>query len=153
MKKKSNIAHGRPLNFLETFFHRRLLKSPSRKPSSLQKRIDSKIALSLSEWVENEGYCSSEDGLEEVALGIGISKEQLAYYFRTRVGVPFTRWRVELRIRKAKRLLVSCPRMSVKAVGEAVGMPDKSNFRKIFRLQTGFTPSEWRERHSRRIGF
>ena len=82
--------------------------------------------------------------MDAVADELGVSKEQLSFYFSNRIHRRFDTWRMELRIEEAKILLVDFPDVPASAVGAMVGIPDKSNFRRQFYEQTGFTPSEWR---------
>lgn len=54
----------------------------------------------------------------------------------------FVNWRNELRMLYAEKFLLEHPDTPASAVGEAAGIPDKSNFRKEFRKFTGLSPSE-----------
>lgn len=50
-----------------------------------------------------------------------------------------------LRVNKAKYLLLNNPELEVKKIGELVGYPDQYYFSRIFKHLTGKSPSEFRE--------
>lgn len=85
--------------------------------------------------------------MEQVADDIGVSQEQLSWFFRQYAGTSFLQWRKRLRIRDAKKLLSRKNPLPVTKVGEMVGIPDKSNFRNQFEAFTGMTPAQWRDSH------
>ena len=106
--------------------------------------VDVATAKKIDQWIKNKGW--AEDlNQEEVARIMNLSSEQLGHYFRTRTGQSFLRWRRQLRIEEAQRLLLADRKMPAALVGEAVGISDKSNFRRQFKELTGCTPAEWRQ--------
>src|SRR5260221_13902501 len=64
-------------------------------------------------------------------------------------GVPPHRWLVEMRMEKAKDLLLNT-KTPLAEVAVACGFVDQSHLTKTFVRATGNTPGEWR--HERRIG-
>ena len=113
--------------------------------------VNAKITESLCGWVERRGYCRN-CGMDEVAEELGVSREQLAFYFHSVVAEGFISWRTRHRIRYAMTLLEDFPSMPASLVGETVGIPDKSDFRKLFRKHTGLSPLEWRASRLERLG-
>lgn len=109
---------------------------------------DEKTRMGLEKWVKDEGYAKPNESLEEVAKEIGVSSLQLSYYFRVIVGKPFLTWRKEQRILGSETLLVMYPEKSIASIGEAVGIPDKSNFKKQFRSVAKMSPRKFRETYS-----
>ncbi len=85
--------------------------------------------------------------MDQVAEALDICHEQLSAYFILRFGQHFLRWRKEVRIEEAAKLLLSDRDIPTAIIGEAVGISDKSNFRKQFKQVKGCTPSEWRLKH------
>lgn len=86
----------------------------------------------------------------EAAEELGLETAQLSFYFRFHKHTEFRIWRKEMRIRYACRLMKERPDLPVSTIGEYVGIPDRSNFRREFYEVCGMFPSEWRERHCRR---
>lgn len=72
---------------------------------------------------------------------------ELSLFFRIQTGKNFLKWRKERRIEEAKKLLLEDRDIPTLIIGEAVGICDKSNFRRQFKEITGFTPAEWRLKH------
>jgi len=112
------------------------------KESENQRRIDARITAALEKFIEDKGY-RDELEVSEVAAGLGVSTQQLGYYFKHVLGKSFTQWRKEMRVEDAKALLRDTE-MSISEIAGLVGIPDKSNFRKRFTDVAGCTPKEWR---------
>ena len=117
-------------------------KAELMKESGNQRRIDARITVALRRFIEDKGY---RDELEvaEVADALGVSTQQLSYYFKHVMGKSFTQWRKEMRVEDAKALLRDTE-LSISEIAGLVGIPDKSNFRKRFTDVAGCTPKEWR---------
>lgn len=109
---------------------------------------DKKTQAGIDRWIERRGHADPYACLEDVANELGVSPLQLSYYFRVVVGKPFLTWRKEVRILDAQALLLKYPEKSLASIGEAVGIMDKSNFRKQFREVSSISPSEFRKKHS-----
>ncbi|MCQ2182471.1 MAG: helix-turn-helix domain-containing protein [Bacteroidales bacterium] len=109
---------------------------------------DEKTREGLERWLREKKHTIPSTGMEDVAEEIGVSSLQLSYYFRVVVGEPFLSWRKEKRILDAQALLVKYPEKSIAAIGEAVGIPDKSNFKKQFKSVTGMSPKDFREKYA-----
>ena len=133
------------MNRFYQFLIRAILQSciPDRKST------DIKIALAFGEWLSRKGYLEAVPE-EVVADSFGVSAVELSSFCRIRMGSSFRQLRKKYRIREAKLILAETPTLTLDAVGERVGIPDRSNFRKQFIEQTGFSPSEWVERNGRR---
>jgi len=112
----------------------------------IQSAIDSKITFALKQWISLGSFLEKDSSIESLAEAINVEKSQLQYYFRSIVKKRFSTWQKELRIGEAKRLLIENPDMPVSAVGAAVGICDKSNFRKRFFEVEGCSPLEWRKK-------
>ena len=117
-----------------------------------QKMLDARIGAAVESWVREKGYYKNLPTLEEVAADIGVPSDQLSAYIHVYERRHVLAWRKELRIRDAKQLILSCPDLPISVVGEMVGIPDKSNFKRQFADLVGMSPREWRERHRRGAG-
>jgi len=133
------------INHLIQFFFRKLIELNIRSP----KCSYPKIVLAYSEWLFRKGYLeiSSE---EDVARSFGVSRTQLSSFCRIRLGSDFRQLRKEYRIREAKLLMKENPNLTLDILGECVGIPDRSNFRKQFMEVEGCSPSEWLKAQGRR---
>jgi len=81
--------------------------------------------------------------IPEQAAKMGISPGLLERAFRNKVGTSVTYFLIRERIRKAKELL-SDRRLTVAEIALAVGYSDHSYFTRLFKKETGITPSELR---------
>lgn len=102
----------------------------------------------LDEWVAQKGFCESDMPLEAVAEQLGVRRETLSSFCIRNYGAAFLSWRKRLRIEEAKRIMLEDKNLSFSIVGEMVGIPDRSNFRKQFIDETGMTPNEWKKQHT-----
>ncbi|MBO7603385.1 MAG: helix-turn-helix transcriptional regulator [Bacteroidales bacterium] len=102
--------------------------------------------LKLDKWIREKRW--AEDlTMQEIADDLQISREDLSLFFRIQTGKNFLKWRKERRIEEAKKLLLEDRDIPTLIIGEAVGICDKSNFRRQFKEITGCTPAEWRLKH------
>lgn len=108
-------------------------------------KMEAKVSLAFIYWLENKGFLSRSSE-EEVASAMELTREELAAFCRESYGKPFRQLRKELRIREAMVLMEANPGYSLECLGDLVGIPDKSNFRRQFHDVTGYTPSEWKDR-------
>jgi AraC-like DNA-binding protein len=116
------------------------------------RRILSKVEERLGQWVAQgrhyENYKSMDDILDE----LGLTGEELSLYCSKVLKKKFLSWRKELRLEDAKKLLLEHPEAPVCHIGYAVGMNDKSNFRRQFKDYVGYTPLEWRKQNLEKQG-
>jgi len=118
----------------------------SHSRSASQKINNTRITALLQRWVEDKGYARQDEGMEDIAYKLGISKEELSCYSRCVLHKNFLTWRKELRIKEAKELFKDEPELSCKQVGELVGIPDLSNFRKQFYEVNGVTVKDYMDK-------
>ena len=117
-----------------------------------QRMLDTRIGKAVESWVQDKSYIKPLTTLEDIAEDIGIPSDQLSAYIHLHERKHVLAWRKELRIREARELIISYPDLPISVVGEMVGIPDKSNFKRQFADLVGMTPREWRERHRRAAG-
>lgn len=82
--------------------------------------------------------------LEDIGTVIGFNATYFSALFKKETGKNFSEYLIEIRIHKAKELLLE-EKMSVMEVAEKVGYSDLKYFTKIFRKETGLNPSEFRK--------
>ena len=83
--------------------------------------------------------------LDELATRVGCSTSKLLAAFKQHTGMPPHAYLVSCRIARAKELLAADGR-TVAAVAAEVGFATPQHFATHFKLATGLTPREWRER-------
>lgn len=103
-------------------------------------------AAIIERWIEEKRW-TEDASLAEVALSLGIDKEDFSLFFRRKYRKGFLLWRKETRIQEAKHLLLKNKTVPTALIGEEVGIYDKSNFKRQFREITGVTPAQWRLKH------
>lgn len=101
----------------------------------------------IDEWIESKGYCSTDMPISKLCNLLEISRYELSWVCRTVYEDSFPGLRKKLRIYEAERLLVSRPEMPFSHIGEKVGIPDRTNFRRQFMEITGMTPRDYRDSH------
>jgi YesN/AraC family two-component response regulator len=89
--------------------------------------------------------------LATVADAVGYNPAYLTDLIRRETGQPLGRWIIELRLRRAQRLLLETT-TPIHEIAAAVGYPDRSHFARTFRQHVGETPQLWRQRELQRAG-
>lgn len=85
--------------------------------------------------------------LQYFAEKLSVNSSYLSNLFRKEVGVTITEYVTGKRIAYAKKLLVVTTN-PIKTVAKQAGIPDVQYFSKIFKRQTGITPSQYRQKHT-----
>lgn len=81
--------------------------------------------------------------LEEVADHIGISSYYLSKLFKERFQVTFIDYLTKTRLEKAKEHLLD-PNVPLKEIALNIGYKDPNYFSRVFKKETGMSPSEYR---------
>ncbi|MBP1974974.1 AraC family transcriptional regulator [Cohnella thailandensis] len=97
----------------------------------------------LLEWMERS-YVNADIGLTEMTEVLGMPASTLNVLFRSTFGVSPYVYLIQLRLRKAKELLINEPGAAVKQIAELVGFRDSSHFVATFRRKTGLPPEQYR---------
>ena len=84
--------------------------------------------------------------LRTFARGAGLSYESLRKRFRDEFGVSPGQYALDLRIQRARALLIN-PRRTVKEIAHAVGFDDPYYFSRIFKKKIGLSPAHYRHRY------
>jgi AraC-like DNA-binding protein len=86
--------------------------------------------------------------IHELAERLNFSVDHLRSKFHAAYGVSPKRYLDQYRMEAAKDLLRSST-IAVQEAAKLCGFSDPLHFSRQFRLNTGFSPSTWRERHAR----
>jgi len=90
-------------------------------------------------------YFDSVDmSLEKVADEFGLSTYYLSRFFKEQTNRTFTEYLIDLRMKKAKELLVSTD-LQIKDIVYRIGYTDLTYFMKRFKMSEGITPGQYRE--------
>lgn len=88
--------------------------------------------------------CAESVPLETYAAMCGLSVDRFMHVFREAAGVSCRQYLTQLRIDRARYLLGRCA-MSVSETALACGFDDALYFSRVFRKQTGMSPTEYRQ--------
>lgn len=84
--------------------------------------------------------------MEEVGKNVGMSVHSFSTLFKKVFGIPPVQYLTQLRIHRAKQLLVH-DELSVSEIAEQCGFCNINYFDKVFKEKSGFTPMDFRKRH------
>ena len=90
-------------------------------------------------------YMTEEISLNTVAMRVGMSPSYFSSIFSKEVGQTFVEYLTEVRMNKAKELLM-CSAMKTSEIGYEVGYRDPHYFSYIFKKTQGCSPKEYRSR-------
>jgi AraC-like DNA-binding protein len=99
-------------------------------------------------------YCMRQDiedgrpytDVVELARTMGLSYESFRKRFREETGLPPSQYQVDLRIQRARSLLMN-PNRTVKDIACTLGFDDPYYFSRVFKKRTGLSPDHYRRRH------
>jgi transcriptional regulator GlxA family with amidase domain len=84
--------------------------------------------------------------LDELASSVGVSRRQIERLFKRHLNLVPTRYYLELRLRRARELLLQTP-MSIMDITIACGFQSPPHFSKCYRSLFGYPPSAERQAH------
>lgn len=91
---------------------------------------------------------SAAIGVEEAAAHVGISRSHLYRAFQTEFGCSPSAYLTSYRVQRARQLLKHSD-LAVGVVAVSVGFEDPLYFSRVFRRETGMSPSEYREKNKK----
>jgi len=95
----------------------------------------------ITDWIAE--HASEDFDLARLAARAGLSKFHFQRLFKSAVGVSPSRYHINLRMNLARQLLRETKK-SIVDVALEVGYADPSYFAKLFRKETGLSPSDYR---------
>lgn len=103
--------------------------------------IESKLSIVK----DKELYCNPNLTLTDVSKELKIPSHTLSQFLNDNFNKSFSMFINELRIKKAKELLLLSNRYTIEAIGYESGFNSKSTFYTTFKKITGQTPSEYQK--------
>jgi len=97
---------------------------------------------------ESKAYQNESLSLASLANDLGISSHQLSELINTRLGVGFSRYVRECRVKAAKTLLITAPAQSILSISMDTGFRSQSAFYAAFKEVTGQSPGDYRKTQS-----
>lgn len=88
--------------------------------------------------------------LNQLASQFNLSQRSLIRRFNKAIGMPPITYLQAIRIERAQKMLEETEQ-SIEHIMNAIGYEDTSSFRRLFKKRTGSTPTEYRNRFSRRL--
>ena len=97
-----------------------------------------------------EQDCTLSLSIEDLATQYNVSQRTLIRRFNNALGMPPNTYLQSVRIERARKMLEESD-FNVDTVMNKIGYEDASSFRRLFKKKTGLTPTEYRNRFSRRL--
>ena len=95
----------------------------------------------------NERYLAIES-LEEVAEHFGYNYTYLSRIFKKKVGESMSRYITRKKIELAKEMIETKPEMRLSEISDLCGYNDSRYFSRVFKAETGLSPSEYKDKKS-----
>ena len=137
--------HGRPFARLvsDWFMHTEARPSVGPQRGGIVERVGSTNAAVLAAVQVMESQIADPVCLAALAAAAGVSPRQLNRLFKANLGRSTIQYYRELRLDKARNLLVNSP-LSLTEIALATGFANSAHFSKLFSQNFGVTPSSMR---------
>jgi AraC-like DNA-binding protein len=118
--------------------------------ASTLRDVDVDGSLKKLEQLMTDGKAYQNEGLSlaSLASALGITSHQLSELINTRLGIGFSRYVRECRVKAAKVLLISAPSRSILSISMDTGFRSQSAFYAAFKEATGQSPGDYRRTQS-----
>ncbi|MFD0697470.1 response regulator [Paenibacillus sp. GCM10027628] len=93
-----------------------------------------------------ENHYMDDIGIHQIASTLRITPNYLSSLFSKRCGVTFSKYVTQIRMHKAKELLIADPGMKVQDIAKQLGYYSSSHFIKMFSELHGCSPAQFREK-------
>jgi transcriptional regulator GlxA family with amidase domain len=97
-----------------------------------------------------EQDCTISLSIDELATQNNVSQRTLIRRFNSALGMPPNTYLQSVRIERARKMLEESD-FNIDTIMNKIGYEDASSFRRLFKKRTGLTPTEYRNRFSRRL--
>ena len=134
------------------FLYRSRRERTDRKQNTTLGEEDKELALRLQKIMEDQQpYLDFKLGLVDLAELLSISSNQLSSLLNDVIGKSFYDYINEFRVEEVKKRLLDPKHQNktILSIAWECGFNSKSAFNRIFKLNTGLTPSEYQKKHSK----
>ena len=133
--------HGNLIDVMDDIFGRidGMLAEMELEPGAYERKVVSTVKKMI-----DQSY-NREIELSELANQVFLTANYVSFLFRKETGMTITEYMMDLRITKAKELLLTQLELKTYEVGQAVGYPDAAYFNRLFKKVVGTTPRMYRE--------
>ncbi|MBP5197642.1 MAG: response regulator [Lachnospiraceae bacterium] len=135
-------AYRSSLTDLENWFVQKMSDAARRVNLLKEDSLKSPIVKAV-EYIRE--HFRSDISLDDVARMVDVTPYYFSKLFKAEEGVNFIDYLTALRIEEARKML-SGDEFAVKEVGARVGYQDPNYFSRIFKKNTGYTPTEYKEK-------
>ena len=101
--------------------------------------LTEEMMVYISEMLESPNLSSAT-----VSEHFGMSESAFSHAFKKRTGGTFTKYVTDLKIQRAKSLLI-CTDLSVEAIADRLNYASASSFARMFKSETALTPTQYRK--------
>ncbi len=136
------IMHADTNSSLRTWFVEKF-REACRNMATKKEEHENQMIVKAKEYIRN--HFQKDLSLDDVSRQLDLSPYYFSKLFKEEVGSNFVEYMTNLRMEKAKQLLLN-DEMSMKEICSAVGYSDPNYFSRIFKKNTGTTPTEYREK-------
>ena len=129
---------------LERFFIK-LIQSEEQSTNSFfitRDEMIEKLTTDIKEYLEKRLY--SRLNLEELCHHFHFGKSHICHVFKSKTGIGIIQYFIKLKISEAEKLLCKTER-TVIDISSALGFESPQYFARLFKKETGYTPTEFRE--------
>jgi two-component system response regulator YesN len=106
--------------------------------------------LNISEKMVNDielyikSHISEDNSIDTICHTFGVSQPYLSRIFRKYKNCTFNEFVISVKVEKSKELLLKRKDLLIGTIASLSGFSDQFYFSKVFKSETGFTPSEFR---------
>jgi AraC-like DNA-binding protein len=125
------------------------LTGENKKYKELNTQLAEQLALQLDELMcKDEPYLENELSLDDLAVMLKINKHQLSELLNVHLGRSFYDYINQYRIKYSMTLLKNGgTKKAILTIAFEAGFNNKNSFYRLFKLNTGLTPTEFRKSH------
>jgi YesN/AraC family two-component response regulator len=112
----------------------------------MENMCEDNIEKKIIEYV-NQNYITLESQ-DQVANYFGYNYAYISRLFKKKTGVTMNKYITDKKVELAKMLIVENDKLSFREIASMCGYADAKYFSRVFKNETGFTPSEYRLEYS-----
>lgn len=90
------------------------------------------------------GNLGNDLSVERIAQECSLSRSHFSRAFKQATGVAPHTWLLQMRVEKAKQLMLAQPALTLVTIAQTCGFADQPHLTRVFTRMVGVTPSTWR---------